>query len=180
MAVTRDWASPGLRVFLAGDAAHQNIPTGGYGMNMGIADAFDLGWKLAAVINGYGGNGLLGSYDPERKPVAARNVERSGIHFGVHQQLKDVVNGKDPRLADNDGEESKTLRARIHDYYQEHDHENKDFGIELGYRYVSSVIMPDTDGNAEPPWDHGQYTPTTWPGGRPPHIFLSRWHTDLR
>lgn len=50
-------------MFLAGDSAHQNIPTGGYGMNMGIGDAFDLGWKLAAVINGYGGPTLRRSYN---------------------------------------------------------------------------------------------------------------------
>ena len=58
------------RVFLAGDAAHQYIPTGGYGMNTGVGDACDLGWKLAAVLGGFGGPGLLASYDAERRPVA--------------------------------------------------------------------------------------------------------------
>ena len=170
--VTQKWSSPNLRVFLAGDAAHQNIPTGGYGMNMGVADAFDLGWKLSAVIQGWGGKGLLASYEPERKPVAVRNVERSGVHFGVHQQLTDLFEGEDPRQADEDTEEARKLRAKIHNYYQEHDNENKDFGIELGYRYTSPVIVPD-DTATEPPWTPSQYTPTTWPGGRPPHIFLS-------
>jgi 2-polyprenyl-6-methoxyphenol hydroxylase-like FAD-dependent oxidoreductase len=56
------------RVFLAGDAAHQYIPTGGYGMNTGVGDACDLGWKLAAVLRGFGGPGLLASYDAERRP----------------------------------------------------------------------------------------------------------------
>ena len=65
IAVTRNWSNPSLRIFLAGDSAHQNIPTGGYGMNMGIGDAFDLGWKLASVINGHGGPDLLRSYEME-------------------------------------------------------------------------------------------------------------------
>ena len=57
---------------------------GGYGMNMGVGDAFDIGWKLAAVINGYGGQFLLQSYNDERRPVALRNVDRSGQHYSVH------------------------------------------------------------------------------------------------
>jgi 2-polyprenyl-6-methoxyphenol hydroxylase-like FAD-dependent oxidoreductase len=68
------------RVFLAGDAAHQYIPTGGYGMNTGIADACDLGWKLAAVLRGFAGQRLLSSYDAERRPVGMRNREASKRH----------------------------------------------------------------------------------------------------
>jgi FAD binding domain len=172
IAVTRAWSSPNLRVFVAGDAAHQNIPTGGYGMNTGIADAFDLGWKLSSVINGHGGRNLLRSYEIERKPVALRNVERSGVHFQVHIQLSEILAGGDPRRVDGDTEEARALRARIRDHYQEHDGENKDFGIEMGYRYQSPIIIPDLEG-LEPPWTPSRYTPTTWPGGRAPHIFLS-------
>ena len=61
------------RVFLAGDAAHQYIPTGGYGMNTGIGDAVDLGWKLAAAVKGFAGAKLLASYEKERRPVGLRN-----------------------------------------------------------------------------------------------------------
>src|SRR5204863_280889 len=57
------------RVFLAGDACHLHPPFGGYGMNMGIADGVDLGWKIAAVLQGWGGAKLLDSYEPERRPV---------------------------------------------------------------------------------------------------------------
>ena len=171
IAVTRTWSSPDHRVFLAGDAAHQNIPTGGYGMNMGIADAFDLGWKLSSVIRGSGGPKLLNSYELERKPVAIRSVEHSGVHFEVHNQLKELVAGTDPLRIDEDTNEGRDLRTKIHTHYQIHDGENKDFGIEMGYRYKSAVIIPDEDG-IEPTWIPSQYTPTTWPGGRPPHIFL--------
>ncbi|HEX3970276.1 MAG TPA: FAD-dependent monooxygenase, partial [Stellaceae bacterium] len=62
------------RVFLAGDAVHQVSPTGALGMNTGLADAVDLGWKLAAVVQGWGGPRLLASYDRERRPAGARAV----------------------------------------------------------------------------------------------------------
>lgn len=175
IAVTSNWSGPNYRVFLAGDAAHQNIPTGGYGMNMGIQDAFDLGWKLAAVINKSGGPGLLKSYELERKPVAQRNVAHSGVHFGVHTQLKDILSkdGADPHHVDDDTEEARLTRSKVHEHYQQHDGENKDFGIELDYRYSSPVIVPDEAADNEPVWSPRQYTPTTWPGSRPPHVFLS-------
>src|SRR5262249_19787141 len=67
------------RVFLAGDAVHLVIPTGGLGMNSGVGDAIDLSWKLAATLQGWGGSGLLSSYDIERRQVGARNVEASRI-----------------------------------------------------------------------------------------------------
>ncbi|MFI6259957.1 rifampin monooxygenase [Micromonospora zamorensis] len=59
------------RVLLAGDAAHIHPPTGGQGLNLGIQDAFNLGWKLAAAVNGWAPDGLLDSYHTERHPVAA-------------------------------------------------------------------------------------------------------------
>lgn len=173
IAVTRSWSSPSLRIFLAGDSAHQNIPTGGYGMNMGIGDAFDLGWKLASVINGTGGNGLLRSYELERKPVALRNVEHSGVHFQVHSKLQEILGSGDPRRLDSDTEEGRALRQKIHEHYQSHDGENKDFGIEMGYRYSSPVIVRSEKDGDEPPSSTRQYIPTTWPGSRPPHLHLS-------
>ncbi|KAJ9145036.1 FAD-binding domain containing protein [Pleurostoma richardsiae] len=173
IAVTRTWSNSSLQIFLAGDAAHQNIPTGGYGMNMGIGDAFDLGWKLASVINGHGGPGLLRSYEMERKPVALRNVEHSGVHFQVHNQLQEILGGGDPRRLDSNTDEGRALRRKIHEHYQSHDGENKDFGVEMGYRYLSPVIIRQKDDGDEPLFSPRNYTPTTWPGGRPPHLYLS-------
>src|ERR1035437_10281514 len=63
------------RIFLAGDAVHLVIPTGGLGMNSGVGDAIDLSWKLAATLQGWGGPGLLASYEIERRQIGARNVE---------------------------------------------------------------------------------------------------------
>ncbi|KAJ0306611.1 hypothetical protein COL516b_004404 [Colletotrichum fioriniae] len=173
VAVTRHWRSHEGHVFLAGDSAHQNIPTGGYGMNMGIGDAFDLGWKLASVINGEGGPRLLESYEAERKLVALRNVERSHVHFKVHNELQTLLGGGDPRRIDADTEEAHLLRKRVHEFYQSHDGENRDLGIEMGYRYNSHIVLHREDDGSEPPSDPRCYTPTTWPGGRPPHLFLS-------
>ncbi len=69
------------RVFIAGDAAHLTSPTGGFGMNMGIQDAVDLGWKLEAMLRGWGGENLLASYEIERRPVAIRNVREASANL---------------------------------------------------------------------------------------------------
>lgn len=173
VAVAKTWSSYSRHVFLAGDSAHQNIPTGGYGMNMGIGDAFDLSWKLASVINGQGGAALLESYELERKPVALRNVQRSHSHFQVHTDLKGFLEGGDLRRVDSDTEEARVLRQQIHDHYQTNDGENRDMGVEMGFRYKSPIVLADRDDSVEPVWIPREYTPTTWPGGRPPHVFLS-------
>lgn len=169
IAIARRWASDHRRVFLAGDAAHQNIPTGGYGMNTGIADAFDLGWKLAAVINGYGGEGLLESYEQDRLPVATQAIERSGVHMASHFEVANIVNGRAGLIA-ADSNEGRRLRKEIADHYQRHDGENKDLGVEMGYRYVSPINIRDS--SPEPAWEPRNYTPTTYPGMRVPHVFL--------
>lgn len=172
IAISRHWHGPNHRVFLAGDAAHQNIPTGGYGMNLGIADAFDLGWKLSSVINGWGGKGLLESYELERKPVAVRNVQRSGVHFQVHEHLREILAGGNPQRVNDDTQNASALRNKIRDHYKNNDGENKDFGIEMGYRYKSPIVIHD-ESETEPSWVPSHYTPTSWPGGRPPHVFLA-------
>jgi FAD-dependent monooxygenase len=168
------------RVFLSGDSAHQNIPTGGYGMNTAVGDSFDIGWKLAAVLAGHGGAGaLLQSYESERRPVAARNIERSGVHWSQHSFYKDLVEqtGDAVRARTPQGED---LRRQIARHLGTHDGENKDHGIELGYRYNGSgVIIPDGDGTEEPPWKYEAYIPSTWPGARAPHVFLKDGTTSV-
>lgn len=71
------------RVFLAGDAAHLNPPFGGHGLNTGIGDAVDLGWKLAAVLDGWGGPGLLDSYERERRPIQERVLRAATANMAV-------------------------------------------------------------------------------------------------
>lgn len=171
IAVAQKYASPNLRVLLAGDSAHQNIPTGGYGMNMGIGDAYDIGWKLAAVIKGYGQKGLLVSYEEERRPVALMNVERSGVHMAVHAAIQGFL-GENPKELDSGSSKALEIRQAIHEHYQANDGENTDLGIEMGYRYKSVICAPDP-AVEEPGWEPHTYTPTTWPGSRAPHVFLT-------
>jgi 2-polyprenyl-6-methoxyphenol hydroxylase-like FAD-dependent oxidoreductase len=89
------------RVWMAGDAVHQYIPTGGYGMNTGIGDAVDLGWKFAAVLQGWGGPRLLESIEAERRPIGARNLEASGAHMEVRFQIAAAY---DPKIHEDSSE----------------------------------------------------------------------------
>ncbi len=85
------------RVFLSGDAAHIHSPAGGQGMNTGMQDAFNLGWKLAAVIDGDAGETLLDSYEAERVPIAdgvitfTNRLTKIGTLSGVPRRVRDVL-----------------------------------------------------------------------------------------
>ncbi|KAH5729245.1 hypothetical protein HBI20_057630 [Parastagonospora nodorum] len=171
IAVAQTWTSPGQRVFLAGDAAHQNVPTGGYGMNTGIADAYNLGWKLAAAMQ-YGGAGLLRSYDSERIPVAVRVMQHSKAHTKVHTSITQFFQGVDPHVIDRPTEDGVALRKRVHEYYQKNDGEHKHKGIEMGYIYESEILQTPGSGS-KPVWQEYEYIPSTWPGNRAPHVFLT-------
>jgi len=155
------------RVFIAGDAAHLFTPTGGLGMNTGVEDAVNLGWKLAAVVNGWGGPGLLDSYEADRRPVAARNLAFS-------KAFADSV-GRTPAspAIETDTEEGRAERARIGAHLLEH--ARREFlipGIHLGYRYEgSAIVMPD--GTPEPPDPPSSHAPTARPGHRAPHLWLA-------
>lgn len=170
IAIARAYSSSKSRIFLAGDSAHQNIPTGGYGMNMGLGDAFDLGWKLAAVLKGWGGHGLLSSYEDDRRPIALTSIERSGVHNAVHGKGAELLGAQGP-LSELDSASAATVLDTVHQHYQTHDGENKDLGIEMGQRYKSEIFITDT-GDCQPEWVPSSYTPTTWPGSRAPHVFL--------
>jgi 2-polyprenyl-6-methoxyphenol hydroxylase-like FAD-dependent oxidoreductase len=172
------YRSSGGRVFLSGDSAHQNIPTGGYGMNTAVGDSFDIGWKLSAVLAEWGGQFLLDSYELERKPVAMRNIEHSGVHWKVHadywgwvREQQGLVTAKTP--------EGDDLRKRIATHVTELDGENKDQGIELGYRCNDSpIVVPDKEVK-EPRWEKRFYVGSTWPGVRAPHVYLRNGKTSI-
>src|SRR5262245_50024975 len=163
-------------VFLAGDSAHLNWPAGGFGMNTGISDAVDLGWKLAAVLQGWGGTHLLDSYGPERKPVAMTNVkEASQMHAGFETQVPFSA------ILEENSEEGQLQRRKAHEAIVQtraKEFKNDSPGIEFGYRYSHSPIcIPD---EPEPPADdQGNYTPTTWPGARAPHLWLKDGRSTL-
>ncbi|HTN72503.1 MAG TPA: FAD-dependent monooxygenase [Methylomirabilota bacterium] len=157
------------RAFLAGDAAHLNWPAGGFGMNTGVGDAVDLGWKLTAVLQGWGGPRLLESYEPERRPIGMTNVNEAGeMHTGSETQIPCAP------LLEEDSEAGRQLREKaraaiLRVRAKEFQHDSA--GIELGYRYENSPICVP-DGTPPPPLDHGLYVPSTWPGARAPHVWL--------
>jgi 2-polyprenyl-6-methoxyphenol hydroxylase-like FAD-dependent oxidoreductase len=156
------------RVLLAGDSAHQFIPTGGYGMNSGVGDAVDLGWKLAATLQGYGGPGLLESYEIERRPVATRNRDASGRHMQVRMQIAEAYGS----LLEGDNSEDPVRRAEAGAAIAKLGNvENECFGIEHGFIYEGSPILADKPSTPFP-FDSVVYKPTTTPGARLPSTLL--------
>ncbi|WP_246524894.1 FAD-dependent monooxygenase [Sphingobium phenoxybenzoativorans] len=153
---------------LAGDSAHQYIPTGGYGMNSGIADAAALSWALAAQIQGWGGDRLLDAYDAERRPTAWFHLEAARRHMGVRIKIAEIY-GEAGDLG-GDGPEADARRAAVASRIEEQGNaENESWGVEFGYRYDQSpVIVHD----GKPPIDPLVYEVRTNPGSRLPHIFL--------
>ncbi|MGH2916698.1 MAG: FAD-dependent monooxygenase [Solirubrobacteraceae bacterium] len=133
------------RVFLAGDAAHVVPPNGGFGGNTGVQDAHNLAWKLAFVLRGHAGRGLLDTYDAERRAIGELTVEQAYARY-VH------------RVAPYLGLE--TAQPII-----------DDFSMEIGYRYESAAVVSEPgapDGSHEDP-----RTSKARPGSRAPHLELT-------
>jgi 2-polyprenyl-6-methoxyphenol hydroxylase-like FAD-dependent oxidoreductase len=155
------------RVFIAGDAAHLVIPTGGLGMNSGVGDATDLGWKLAATLAGWGGPDLLKSYEVERRQIGDRNVGASRYATIGRRKWRGMWR---PDIRENSasGAETRKKLAAVADVEQRKS--NEMIGAELGYRYVDSPIICNIPGGPEHLFR--EYHPTTWPGARLPHVWL--------
>jgi 2-polyprenyl-6-methoxyphenol hydroxylase-like FAD-dependent oxidoreductase len=143
------------RVFIAGDAAHLVVPTGGLGMNTGVGDAIDLSWKLAAVLAGWGGPQLLPSYDQERRPIGLRNLRASRAAMEGREHWR----------------QAETPEEMARRFDQEQRKVTEILGIEAGYRYVGSPLIWPEKGQGPDP-DNPRYVPTTWPGTRLPHVWL--------
>jgi hypothetical protein len=143
------------RAFIAGDAAHLVIPTGGLGMNTGVGDAIDLSWKLAATLAGWGGPALLDSYEIERRQIGLRNVRASGSAMSGRLTWR-AATSREAMARAFDSEQRKVTEI---------------LGIEAGYRYVGSPIVCAEPGDGPDP-DNRAYVPTTWPGFRLPHVWL--------
>jgi 2-polyprenyl-6-methoxyphenol hydroxylase-like FAD-dependent oxidoreductase len=139
-------------VFLAGDAVHAMPPTGGFGGNAGVQDAHNLAWKLAYVIDDAAGDGLLATYDAERRPVGEFTCEQAYTRYVVRL---------DPEL---------DSKENLQPYVPEH-------VVELGYRYDSPAVVSEPGGSLfEDPKE-----PSASPGTRAPHLWLepSRSTLDL-
>lgn len=157
------------RVFIAGDAAHLWISTGGYGMNAGIADAADLAWQLAAVLNGWAPASLLAAYQAERQPIteqASRIIANLSIE--VMKQRRSIT----PEL-ESPGPAGDALRARVgREAYALDIEQQCCAGLNFGYYYDRSPIIA-YDGEAPPAYTMGTFTSSTVPGCRAPHVWLA-------
>jgi 2-polyprenyl-6-methoxyphenol hydroxylase-like FAD-dependent oxidoreductase len=144
------------RVFIAGDAAHEMPPTGGFGLNTGVQDVHNLAWKLAAVLKGWAKPELLDTYDAERRPWG---------QFVTDEALRSAISmGRGPQPAGASGAAPLLARPEFH----------SELGMIFGASYSSSAVIPD--GTAAPALDNpvAQYVPTARPGGRAPHVWLER------
>jgi 2-polyprenyl-6-methoxyphenol hydroxylase-like FAD-dependent oxidoreductase len=155
------------RVFLAGDACHLHPPFGGFGMNMGIGDAVDLGWKMAGRLAGWGGDDLLASYEIERRPVHERTIAEAVHNFA--QTGSQIVR---PDL-EAPGVVGEATRHEVADLIEATKvREFKTLGIVLGMRYADSPIIV-ADGSTPPPEHFMLYVPSAHPGCLAPHLWLA-------
>ena len=155
----------GERVFLVGDAAHLNPPWGGHGFNTCVGDAVNLGWKIAAVLQGWAPESLLDSYEPERRPVALRTIDAAG---GQEAFLAPSFAADE---LDADGPAGEALRGEVARALQVKDPEFHSLGLVLGYDYPDSpVVVPDGTARAE--HQVTSYEPSATPGARLPHVWL--------
>jgi hypothetical protein len=160
------------RVFMLGDAVHQLSPTAALGMNTGIADAVDLGWKLAATIEGWGGATLLASYDAERRPIGWRNVGKSSE---FHLEQAAFVDGL--ATIGEASEAGAALRKKLGAQVEQLGRAFRTLGLQVGYRYENSPICV-SDG-AGPPDDAENYVPNATPGARAPHFWMNASRSTL-
>jgi 2-polyprenyl-6-methoxyphenol hydroxylase-like FAD-dependent oxidoreductase len=139
------------RIFLAGDAAHEMPPTGGFGMNTGVQDVHNLCWKLALVLQGRAEDSLLQTYHDERQPLARTITEQSlanAISMGRLQKTRETAGARPEYLNEQ--------------------------GMIFGASYASTAVIPD--GSAPPTVIHPvtDYAPSARPGGRAPHVWFKR------
>lgn len=154
------------RVLLVGDAAHLTSPFGGFGMNMGIGDAADLGWKIPAILQGWGGPRLLDTYSIERREVCKFIIQGSAHNNKVWG--KALVRP----FMEEDSDRGEEARAEVRNFIiKEKTRQFRSLGAQLGYRYAESPIVV-SDGSEPPPLEYGDYTPSSVPGCRAPHVWL--------
>ena len=175
------------KVFCMGDATHRHPPSNGLGSNTSIQDAFNLAWKLAHVLQGKAGEGLLESYSEERAPVAKQIVTRANqsiSEFGPIFEALGITDTKDPgKMKANMSKrfentpEAEKQRSLLRETIAAKSYEFDAHGVDMNRRYHSCATV--TDGQEEPPYEqdrelHNQ--PTTWPGARLPHVWIYDRH----
>jgi 2,4-dichlorophenol 6-monooxygenase len=171
------------RVFCMGDAVHRHPPTNGLGLNMSIADAYNLGWKLALVLAGRADAALLDSYSPERQPVGAQGVQRAITSLQEGAAIEAALGYEPAQAADagwqalnalyEPGPAGDERRNALHKAIELSNYQFNAHGVELGYRYRSDAIVDDGSPDPTPTRDPQlYYQPSTRPGARVPHARL--------
>jgi 2,4-dichlorophenol 6-monooxygenase len=173
------------RVFCAGDAVHRHPPTNGLGSNTSIQDAYNLAWKLHHVVAGLAAPSLLDSYDAERAPIARQIVERANQSIADTGRIiaaLDVDDTTDAGVLERQlalrkapGPEGEKIRQGLREAIAYKSYEFNAHGVEHNHRYTSAAVIPD--GTAMPAYrrDPELYAqPTTWPGAKLPHCWVTR------
>lgn len=173
------------RAFLVGDAAHRHPPTGGLGLNTGVQDVFNLCWKLVAVLRGYAGEALLDTYEVERRPIAAFNVEHSLRNAAKHQRIAAAI-GLRPGQTEEEGwgqievwasdtSEGERRRAASDATVASNAEDYSQLNVEAGFAYELGALIPDgTDAPVRPGDSPIEFEPTARPGHHVPHVWLER------
>jgi 2-polyprenyl-6-methoxyphenol hydroxylase-like FAD-dependent oxidoreductase len=155
------------RVFLVGDAAHTLSPSGGFGLNTGIGDAADLGWKLAATLDGWAGHHLLDTYEAERRPIAVESLKEANLNLQrtMRRHVPPEVHLEGPK-----GERARTEMAKR----LESSGVQREFDapqIHFGLRYRSPALIEDP----EVPMRHGKPDADWRPGSEPGYRAAHAW-----
>jgi 2,4-dichlorophenol 6-monooxygenase len=170
------------RVFCMGDATHRHPPSNGLGSNTSIQDAFNLAWKLAHVLRGTAGPGLLDSYQAERAPIAKQIVTRANRsieEFGPIFKALGLLDSVDPVKMQlnmdarcDDTPQAEEQRRQIREAIAFKVYEFDAHGVEMNHRYRSGAVVAETEEPAFSRDPELHYQPTTWPGARLPHAWL--------
>ncbi len=171
------------RVFCMGDAVHRHPPTNGLGSNTSVQDAYNLAWKLAAVLRGQAEPSLLDSYDQERTPVAKQIVTRANQsigEFGPIFEALGLLNTEDPEVMrahmaarKENTPEAARQREALRKAIAFKDYEFNCHGVELNQRYTSAAVVPDEE--PDPGFSRDKelyYQPSTRAGAHLPHVWV--------
>jgi 2,4-dichlorophenol 6-monooxygenase len=175
------------RVFCAGDAVHRHPPSNGLGSNTSIQDSYNLAWKLAAVLKGKAGPGLLDTYSAERAPVGKQIVDRANQSIGETSRIFDalgLLDTEDPDLMvehmaarKRATPEAEKQRAALREAIAFKDYEFNCHGVELDQRYQSTAVVPDGAPPEQPVRDPELYSHvSSRPGAKLPHAWLTTDH----
>jgi len=172
------------RVFLLGDAAHRHPPTGGLGLNSAVHDAYNLVWKLVAVLRGHAGDGLLDTYEAERKPVDQHNIDNAIANAMNHYKIDEALGLSPDKSADENWAELRPLwddlpasrdkRHALNCAIGSQTIEFRHHNVEFGYTYSSAAVVDDGSDPYIPLDPVRLYEPSTKPGHPLPHAWVER------